>query len=142
MSIEVILIPLGIAAFAAWRASHSEEFNEQFTATRITDQALLVEALHAIGATKVKETDERVTAKCDAGNLTFQRIGDNFRGRVDNGTEVSTTEVLAEIEVAVGAIVQTRSADAIRQRATELGLVLLTEHAQDGTIQFVFEEAS
>ena len=143
MSIEVLLIPIGIAAFAAWRGSQdqSAEPNKQLVATRITDEELLVQALHAVGATKVKAVDGRVTGHTQVGDVTFERLGDNFHGRVKNGTAESTSALLGQIEVAVGGIVQARSAERIRQRATELGLVLITEHADDGTLQFVFEEA-
>jgi hypothetical protein len=143
VSLEVLLIPIGIAAFAAWRGSQdqSAEQNPQLLATRITDEDLLVEALHAVGATRVQAVDGRVTGHTEVGDVTFERLGDNFHGRVTNGTAESTSTLLREIEVAVGGIVQTRSADRIRERATELGLVLITEHADDGTLQFVFEEA-
>jgi hypothetical protein len=143
VSLEVLLIPIGIAAFAAWRGSQdqSADKNEQLLATRITDEDLLMEALHAVGATKVKAADGRVTGHTTVGDVSFERLGDNFHGRVKNGTAESTTQLLGEIEVAVGGIVQARSAERIRQRATELGLVLITEQSDDGTLQFVFEEA-
>jgi hypothetical protein len=143
VSIEVLLIPIGIAAFAAWRGSQdqSAEENRQHLPTRITDEELLMEALHAVGATKVKSVNGRVTGHTEVGEVSFERIGDNFHGRVKNGTAESTSTLLGEIEVAVGGIVQARSAERIRERATELGLVLITEHDEDGTLQFVFEEA-
>jgi hypothetical protein len=143
VSLEVLLIPIGIAAFAAWRGSQdqSAEPNQQLLATRITDEDLLVQALQAVGATKVKAVDGRITGHTEVGDVSFERLGDNFHGRVKNGTAESTTRLLGEIEVAVGGILQARSAERIRERATELGLVLITEQADDGTLQFVFEEA-
>lgn len=51
MSLEVLLIPLGIAAIAAIREAKSTDLCEKCKTTRITDQQLLEDALVAMGAT-------------------------------------------------------------------------------------------
>jgi hypothetical protein len=73
------------------------------------------------------------------GSLTFQRIGEVFLGRVDGGAEEATLAMLTELEESAGLVVQERTVTQLRQRAQELGLTLLTEKAEDGTVQLVFE---
>jgi len=141
MSLEVLLIPIGIAAFAAWRESQSTDLCEKCKTTRITDQGLLKEALVEIGATNLSEGDGRITGQSPYGRITFQRVGQVFLGRVDKADAGVTSSMLGQVEAAVGTITQIRSVDRIRQRAAELGLILLTETAENGTVQFVFEQA-
>lgn len=141
MSLEVLLIPIGIAAFAAWRESRSTDLCEKCKTTRITDQGLLRQALDAIGATNLSESDGRITGRSSHGHITFQRVGEVFLGRVDKMDQTVTSVLLAEVEAAVGVITQTLSVNRIRQRASELGLNLIEETNDNGTIQFVFEQA-
>jgi len=142
MSLEVLLIPIGLAALAALREIRSTDLCEKCKATRITDQALLVQALTGVGASNLVEADGRVTAESRFGSLTFQRVGATYLGRVDGADAVVTAEMLTDLDRSVGEITQMRSMNRIRERATELGLVLLSERNEDGSIQLVFEQAS
>lgn len=139
MSLEVLLIPLGIAAIAAIKEARSTDLCEKCKATRIEDQSLLVEALTALGATDIRQNEGRLTATSRYGELTFARVGQVFLGRVD-GTEEATPGMLADLESAVGAILQFRTVESVREQAAAMGLTLLTQTAQDGTVQLVFEE--
>jgi hypothetical protein len=139
MSLEVLLIPLGIAAIAALKEARSSDLCEKCQATRIEDQGLLVEALQALGATEIREADGRVTAASRYGTLTFARVGQAFLGRVDR-VEQATPGMLADLESAVGSILQFRTVESVREQAAAMGMTLLTQTALDGTVQLVFEE--
>ena len=139
MSLELLLMPLGVAAFTAWREASETALCEKCRTTRITDQALLVAALAELGAVDVRETDGRVTARTHQGHLTFQRIGEVFLGRVDDADDAVTTSMLSELEVVTGHITQARTVADLRTKAHEMGMVLVEEKADDGTIQLVFE---
>lgn len=139
MSVEVLLIPIGIAAFAAWRESRSTDLCEKCKTTRITDQRLLVEALMMIGASHLHVAEGRITGQTRYGPITFQRVGEVFLGRVDKADEQTTSAMLTELERAVGSVTQAKSVARIRERAAQLGLTLVTERAQDGNVQLVFE---
>lgn len=142
MSLEVLLIPLGIAAIAAIREARSTDLCEKCKNTRITDASLLVEVLERMGATNLVVTDSRITATTSYGPATFQMVGNLFLGRVDGSVQALTEAMLAQVDSTLGNISQARSVERIRERAAEMGLVLLTEHADDGTVQLVFEQAS
>lgn len=141
MSLEVLLIPLGIAAYAAWRESSSTDLCEKCKSTRITDQSLLVAAVEALGATDIVLQDGRVTGRIAANTFTFQRVGEVYLGRIDGADDAVTSDFLTHLEARVGSIVQAKNVDIIRQRATEMGMILVEQTATDGSVQLVFEEA-
>lgn len=141
MSLEVLLIPLGIAAYAALKESRSTDLCEKCKSTRITDRELLCEALKNLGATDLRTVDNRIEARMQQGQVTFQKVGETFMGRVDNAAEAVTLSMLGAVDTEVGRITQQRSIESMRLRATELGLTLIEERASNGTVQLVFEEA-
>ncbi|MFJ4208547.1 hypothetical protein ACIPY2_08815 [Paenarthrobacter sp. NPDC089675] len=141
MSLEVLLIPLGIAAIAAIREAKSTDLCEKCKATRITDQQLLEDALVAMGATELSVAEGRVTGNSPYGRITFQRIGETFLGRVDND-EQQTGNLLAALDLSVGALLQQRTIESLHARAAEMGMVLISQTNANGEVQLVFEEAT
>lgn len=141
MSLEVLLIPLGLAAIAAIREAQSTDLCERCRPTRITDQSLLRAALAQLGAEKLTESEGRVTGTLGSDTFTFQRVTSVFLGRIDRGSEDRTNTFLADVDRATGRIVQDRSVEDVRARASQLGLTLIQERATDGTVQLVFEQA-
>jgi len=141
MSLEVLLIPLGIAAYAAWRESSSTDLCEKCKSTRITDQRLLVNAVESLGASSIVVGDGRVTGRIAANTFTFQQVGDIYLGRIDGADEAVTLDFLTHLEARVGQIVQAENVEVIRRRAQEMGMVLLEQTNADGSVQLVFEEA-
>ncbi|CCH88988.1 conserved protein of unknown function [Modestobacter italicus] len=139
MSLELLLIPLGMAAYTAWKEGSSTALCEKCRTTRITDTELLLAALARMGVSGVQGNDDRLCATSAYGTLTFQRIGEVFLGRVDGAADEETLAMLTDLEKVAGLIVQERAVAQLRQRAGELGLTLLTEKAEDGTVQLVFE---
>lgn len=140
MSLEVLLVPIGIAAIAAIREASSADKFEKFMITRISDQQLLQDSLLSMGVTDLSAADGRVTGNSVYGRITFQRIGQTFHGRVDND-ETQTNNMLAAVDMSVGVLLQQRTVASLHARASELGMVLVSQTAANGEVQLVFEEA-
>jgi hypothetical protein len=142
MSIEVLLIPIGIAAYAAWKEHQRTDLCEKCKPTRIKDGNLLVSALETIGASNFSFDSVQLTADWNGSHLTFQKVGDIFLGRVDNASEAATTAMLQSLDSALGQVVQLQNLQLVRERATEMGLTLVGEEVQDdGSVELIFEEA-
>ncbi len=142
MSIELVLIPLGIAAYAALKKHRQADLCEGGKQTRITRTDLLVRGLGQLGATDIAIDGQVVTARTERGTLRFQLVEGLFLGRVDEASEEVTRQLLADLDAAVGRVVQAEMVDEMRTRAAQLGLQLVGEEvADDGTVQLVFEEA-
>lgn len=144
MSVEVLLIPLGIAAYGALstlvREARSADLCERCQATRVTDVVLLREALSVLGATVTQDAGDRILASGPWGAMTFQRVGDLFLGRVDAGTDSDTRQMLEALDKEVGRIVQSRTAAIVMERAREMGFRLIEQYDDDGSLNYVFEE--
>lgn len=141
MSLELLLIPAGIAVIAALKEARAADLCEKCKTTRVTDQQLLVEALTAIGAVDLKIAEGRITGTSPLGPITFQRIGEVFLGRVDKN-ESQTDVLMSQLDQAVGAILQYRTVETVRAQAAAMGMTLITQHTADGNVELVFEEAS
>jgi hypothetical protein len=139
MSLEVLLIPIGIAAIAAIREARSTDLCEKCKTTRIKDQQLLYDALVATGATHLSVGAGRITGDSPYGRITFQLMGDVFLGRVDGSDEASTA-MLAALDTSVGTLLQQRTVDSLRTRAAEMGLTLIRQTNSNGDVQLVFEQ--
>ena len=142
MSLEVLLIPLGIAAIAAIREARSTDLCEKCKTTRIKDQQLLRDALLAMGATSLSVAEGRITGDSPYGRITFQRIGEVFLGRVDRADDHVTDYMLAALDMSVGALLQQRTIASLHARAAEMGMTLLSQTAANGEVQLVFEQAT
>jgi hypothetical protein len=142
MSLEVLLIPLGIAAIAAIREARSADLCEKCKTTRITDQQLLQDSLLAMGASDLSVAEGRITGNSPYGRITFQRIGDVFLGRVDSPPSEVTDNMLAALDISVGGLLQQRTIASLHARAAEMGMVLVSQTAANGEVQLVFEQAT
>lgn len=143
MSIEVLLIPLGIAAYSAYKERHRTDLCEGCRQTRITEPALLERTLISLGATEVVVGFDGlvVTGRLGQDVLHFQLISGAYLGRIDDATDEATEVFIAAVDAEVGRLVQADKVDEMRTRAAQLGLVLVGEEvAEDGTVQMVFEE--
>lgn len=125
MSIEVLLIPAGIAAYSAIhslvREARSEDLCEKCRATRVTDIEVARAALATMGAVITLTDTGRLQATSSWGELTFQKVGDVVLGRVDNADEPTTLAMLSEFDAAVGRVMQARTAQIVVERARALG---------------------
>jgi hypothetical protein len=145
MSVEVLLIPLGIAAYGAvatWaKESRSVDLCEKCKATRIMQMPLLVEVLTSMDVAITSQGEDRLTGQSKWGPVTFQKVGDLFLGRVDGKDDATTQSMLADLDVQLGRIAQARTAAYAVERAKELGFRLIEQREEDGTLNYVFEEA-
>lgn len=141
MSLEVLLIPVGIAAIAAIREARSTDLCEKCKPTRVKDQELLRDALLTMGATRLSLGQGRITGDSPYGRITFQLVGDVFLGRVDGPDLEATTNMLTALDMSVGALLQQRTVESLRIRAAEMGLTLLTQKSENGDVQLIFEQA-
>jgi hypothetical protein len=145
MSIEVLLIPAGIAAYSAIhslvREARSEDLCEKCRATRVTEVDVAHDALLAMGATITHTGNDRLQATSQWGTLTFQKVGNVILGRVDGADEATTLGMLAEFDEAVGRVMQARTAQIVVERARALGFRLIEQREEDGSLNYVFEEA-
>jgi hypothetical protein len=142
MSLEVLLIPLGIAAIAAIREARSTDLCEKCKTTRITDQQLLQDGLLAMGASDLSVTEGRITGNSPYGRITFQRIGEVFLGRVDAASSEAIDNMLAALDMSVGGLLQQRTIASLHARAAEMGMVLVSQTSANGEVQLVFEQAT
>ena len=53
MSIEIILIPLAVAAYGSWKARSMEKENVLFVETRLKDPELLALAIQSMGGSSI-----------------------------------------------------------------------------------------
>ena len=142
MSLEVVLIPIGIAAFTALREHRRTDLCEGCKTTRVKDPNLVRQALAEMNATNIEGDDQLIFADSSHGKLRFQMVDGIFLGRVNDATGDATSEMLSAFDRTVGAIAQRKSVEDLRARAAQLGLRVVGEEvADDGTIQLVFEEA-
>jgi hypothetical protein len=68
-------------------------------------------------------------------------VGDVFLGRVDGTDQDATTNMLAALDMSVGALLQQRTVESLRTRAAEMGLTLIAQTSDNGDVQLVFEQA-
>ncbi|HCJ54341.1 MULTISPECIES: hypothetical protein [Glutamicibacter] len=141
MSLEVLLIPLGIAAIAAIRETSSADHYEKYKSTRITDQQLLQDGLLAMGTTNIRVGEGVVTAGSPYGQLSFLRVGETFHGRVDSD-DSQTSNMLTALDMTVGTLLQQRTVESLHARAAEMGMKLVSQSTSNGEVQLVFEEVT
>jgi hypothetical protein len=141
MSIEVLLIPLGIAAYSALKEHWRSDLCEGCRQTRVTERSLLVEALETLGATSIEHNGETITADIKGRSVRFQLVEGVYLGRVDSGADHETRALIATVNEAAGRVMQAAKVDEMRLRAAQLGLSLVGEEiSEDGTVQLVFEQ--
>ena len=140
MSIEVLLIPLGVAAVAAIKEARRSDLCEKCKATRISNAELLHEVLEAMGITVHTSTGSHVNASSQWGELTFQQVGEVWLGRVDNASAETTDSMLNALDARLGQVLQERTARQVVSRAESLGFKLIQQSEANGTLNYVFEE--
>ena len=148
MSVEVILIPLAIAAIASWQASRSDPSTDGrivcHVSTRMRDGDLLAEALTNTGATVSKEGDV-LSASWLGVDAKFSRDQDGIwsTAMVGDIDEARATEIVQAIDVAYGRLVQREVLARVRSQAGGAGLQIESEQQlADDSVQLVLRVGS
>ena len=123
MSLEIVLIPAAMAAYAAWQARAEAGAHTCLVETRWRHAELLVQALHDIGAESVSSTSDSTSANIDWIPTVFIRGVDGIMTahfpRDSNVDDV--TAIVNRVDAAYTRRVQDAVYRRIRQRVTELG---------------------
>lgn len=128
MSIEVVLIPVAIAAVGAWRVSRPEPGVSARTvcrvATRMRDADLLRTALGDTGAAVLAAEDARIVADWSGVRATFGRGDDgiwsaHLEGELDESRAV---DIVTAVDQAYGRRVQQAVVARLLERAPTAGL--------------------
>jgi hypothetical protein len=139
VSLEILLLPAGMAAVAAIRQARDSSLCEGCKATNIAGKSILLSALARLGAVITAETEDRVEGKLAGNNFVFQKMGDAFLGKTLSESEMTTEELLSKVQEEAGFVFQEMTVQKVREQANALGLTLVTEAQQNGEIRMVFE---
>ncbi|MGF3052888.1 hypothetical protein ACQUSY_02820 [Microbacterium sp. YY-03] len=141
MSIEVLLIPLGMAAVAAIKEANRTDLCTKCMATRVTSVDVLREVLAAMDVTVESSDSALITGTSAWGALTFRQVGNVWLGRVDNASAQETGAMISALDITLGRVMQTKTAQQVVARAESLGFRLVSTTQENGTLNYVFEEA-
>jgi len=144
MSVSLILLPLAVAAVAAYEGTRSARDADGrvvcHVRTRMRDPALLTAALEDTNAV-VTRTDQEIVAEWQGVRASFVRGEDgiwaaHFTGEVD---EARAVEIVHAIDASYGRHVQQAVLARLRERASQVGLRLESETVtEDQSVQLVF----
>lgn len=132
MSVEIILIPLALAAVSAWKASRSEALPNGQQAvqvgSRMRDEALLAKSLTDTGAVTTRTPDTLVAAWSEV-QAEFSRDEQGIwsarmTGNVDQARAV---DIITAIDQAYGRHVQQTLLQTLRERASSAGMTIENE---------------
>jgi hypothetical protein len=135
VSIEIILLPLAVAAISAWQAkSASDEAGRHIIAvnTRMRNEHLLERALCDTGAT-VAKTGEVITASWERtrGRFTKDPQGVWSVHLVGDADEGRATTLVGAIDAAYGRHVQQEVLSRLRERAPDVGMDIESETVEE-----------
>lgn len=132
MSIEIVLVPLALAAISAWQASRSGVDQQGRTIcevqTRMKDRGLLGSALRDIDAS-VTDTPDSMIARWEGVEATFRQDDAGiwqatFSGAID---VEGASSIVASLDVAYGKQVQQAVLARLRDRAPQAGMSVASE---------------
>jgi hypothetical protein len=133
MSVEIVLIPLALAAVSAWKASRKEPLPDGQQAiqvgSRMRDETLLARALADTGAA-TDRTPHTLTASWSDVRAEFCRDEQGIwsarmTGSVD---EARAIEIITAVDQAYGRQVQQTLLATLRVRASAAGMTIEDEH--------------
>jgi hypothetical protein len=133
MSLEILLIPAAMAAYAAWQARAEAGAQNCLVETRWRHPGLLAQALDDLDAQGVTAATERTSATVNSIAVTFIRGTDGtMTAHFPRDTDVDDAmSVVNEVDAAYTRRVQDAAYRRIRQRVTELGYEVDSETVDD-----------
>lgn len=142
MSLEIILVPLAIAAYGSWKARSMEKDNVLLVETRLKDSALLTLALHAMGGTSVEVNGGVVQAVVGNRKVSFRSDSSGvLTAHVDTKDQDEAISLLLEVDRQYGLQVQVAVVERVKQRVSGLGMNIVSQiTSEDGSINMVLEE--
>ena len=142
MSLEIILVPLAIAAYGSWKARSMEKDNVLLVETRLKDSALLTLALHAMGGTSVEVNGGVVQAVIGNRKVSFRSDSSGvLTAHVDTKDQDEAISLLLEVDRQYGLQVQVAVVERVKQRVSGLGMNIVSQiTSEDGSINMVLEE--
>ena len=142
MSLEIILVPLAIAAYGSWKARSMEKDNVLLVETRLKDSALLTLALHAMGGTSVEVNGGVVQAVIGNRKVSFRSDSSGvLTAHVDTKDQDEAISLLLEVDRQYGLQVQVAVVERVKQRVSGLGMNIVSQIiSEDGSINMVLEE--
>lgn len=142
MSLEIILVPLAVAAYGSWKARSMERDNVLLVETRLKDTRLLAQALEAMGGVSIRVEGSKVSAQIGARKLSFSPDSQGvLTAHVDTKDQEEAISLLLEVDRQYGVQVQTAVVEKVNQRASDLGMEIVSQlTTDDGAINIVLEE--
>ena len=142
MSLEIILVPLAIAAYGSWKARSMEKDNVLMVETRLKDSALLAMAIQAMGGTSVEVDGGVVQAVVGNRKVSFRSDSSGIlTAHVDTKNQDEATSLLLEVDKQYGIQVQAAVVERVKQRAGGLGMNFVSQvTSEDGSINIILEE--
>ena len=142
MSLEIILVPLAIAAYGSWKARSMEKDNVLMVETRLKDSVLLAMAIQAMGGTSVEVDGGVVQAVVGNRKVSFRSDSSGvLTAHVDTKNQDEATSLLLEVDKQYGIQVQAAVVERVKQRAGGLGMNFISQvTSEDGSINIILEE--
>lgn len=132
MSVELLLVPVAMAAYAAWKAGDEvESAGTQLVRTRLRDQDLLMRSLEAVGATA---HSEKASVVAEAGDLRlrFTSSADGVAvAHLEQGTLDDARSLIRAVDEQYAAFVQVALYKRVMERASRMGLSVESESVGD-----------
>ena len=135
MSIEIVLLPLAIAAVSAWQAKRdADEAGRQVVSvgTRMRNEEILQAAIADSGATVTRD-ESGIVADWGSSQARFTRNVDGIWAvHLAGDTDLDeATALVRTIDAAYGRRVQQEVLSRLRQRAPEVGMTVESETVED-----------
>jgi|688.fasta_scaffold176900_2 hypothetical protein len=142
MSLEIILVPLAIAAYGSWKARSMAKGNVLIVETRLKDSAILAATLHSMGGTSVNVDEGVVRAIVGNRNVSFQSDSNGLlTAHVDTKDQEEAISLLLEVDRQYGIQVQAAVVERVKQRAGSLGMNVISQiKGEDGSVNMILEE--
>lgn len=140
MSLEVLLVPLGMMAIAAIKEAREADAVQEQRMLRITDRDLLARSLDSLGTRYLRSDTGDVAIDRPEGPVIISSDAGVLVARAAAPSQ-GLTDFVDAVEAAAGRIRQADSVEQMRLRAAQLGLRIIGEQVSaDGTVELVFEE--
>lgn len=142
MSIEIILIPLAVAAYGSWKARSMEKENVLFVETRLKDPELLALAIQSMGGSSIVVEGSNLKAVIGERKISFQPDPQGVLvAHLDTKDKDEAVKLLLEVDKQYGYQVQSAVVKRIKERADGLGMNVVSQtSSDDGSINIILEE--